>query len=178
MDAFEDAFSGVPAFIDGHQHVHVFPLIRDLLIAEVVGRYGRNCWIRSTVEPFPAILRRGVAAFKAEVLGARQARLADRAGLARNDSFRGGCGLSPASAYDRLFPRFLDGAGETSRRLLIFCHPGHVDALLQARSTTADARASEYAYFASSRFCDDCAAAGYRIAAFGEERGQTSGGGN
>ncbi len=173
LDAFEDAFGAPPAFVDGHQHVHVFPVVRRLLVAEIARRYGRSCWVRGTVEPFAAILRRGVAPFKAKVLsalGGRFALLADRAGLPRNDGFRGVYDLSLRIPYGRLFPRFLDDAGSHPSRPLIFCHPGHSDATLKARSTLVEARAAEYAYFASAQFADDCARAGYRIAAFGADR--------
>jgi predicted glycoside hydrolase/deacetylase ChbG (UPF0249 family) len=179
LDAFEDAFGAPPAFVDGHQHVHVFPIVRRLLTAEIARRYGRSCWVRSIVEPWGAILRRGVAAFKAAVLsglGAGFDRLADDAGFSRNDSFRGAYDLSLRVPYGQLFARFLDDAGGHPACPLIFCHPGHADALLSVRSTLAEARAAEYAYFASSAFDDDCSRAGYRIAAFGAGS-QPSGGG-
>ncbi len=179
FDAFEDAFGAPPAFVDGHQHVHVFPVVRRLLVEEIARRYGRSCWVRSTVEPFAPILRRGVAAFKAavlSVLGMGFARMADAAGFRRNDSFRGAYDLSLREPYGKLFAGFLDDAGGQPRTPLIFCHPGHVDALLSARSTLAEARAAEYAYFTSAEFDDDCARAGYRIAAFGAANEKTGGG--
>lgn len=39
LDAFEDTFDRAPVFIDGHQHVHQFPIIRDCLIHEISTRY-------------------------------------------------------------------------------------------------------------------------------------------
>ncbi|MGE5339296.1 MAG: ChbG/HpnK family deacetylase [Gemmatimonadota bacterium] len=47
---FEAAFKCIPAYIDGHQHVHQFPLIRDALLGELAARYGsRRPLIRNTV---------------------------------------------------------------------------------------------------------------------------------
>ncbi len=47
---FETAFKCMPAYVDGHQHVHQFPLIRDALLGELTTRYGsRRPLIRNTV---------------------------------------------------------------------------------------------------------------------------------
>ncbi|WP_337995508.1 ChbG/HpnK family deacetylase [Oleispirillum naphthae] len=179
LDAFEDAFGGAPAFVDGHQHVHVFPVVREALIAEMLRRYGASAWTRSTAEPLAAVLRRGVTPFKSAVLavlGARHARLADAAGIARNRGFRGAYDLGISVPYRDLFKKFLNDAGTHPAHPLIFCHPGRDDAALRARSTLAAARAAEYAYFASAAFAEDCAQAGYRIAAFGAGQGTNLGG--
>ncbi len=46
---FEAAFKHMPAYIDGHQHVHQFPVVRDLLLRELDARYGvRRPLIRNT----------------------------------------------------------------------------------------------------------------------------------
>lgn len=39
LDAFEDRFGRAPVFIDGHQHIHQFPVIRQCLINELSARY-------------------------------------------------------------------------------------------------------------------------------------------
>ena len=48
MDAFEDQIGQPPAFIDGHQHVHQFPQVRERLLAEARRRYGPPVALRST----------------------------------------------------------------------------------------------------------------------------------
>ncbi len=42
LDSFEDKFNRAPAFIDGHQHIHQFPIIRERLIKELTSRYGSS----------------------------------------------------------------------------------------------------------------------------------------
>ncbi len=42
LDAFEDKFGHPPVFIDGHQHIHQFPAIRQCLITLLVNRYGAD----------------------------------------------------------------------------------------------------------------------------------------
>ncbi len=42
FDDFEDCFGHLPIFVDGHQHVHQFPIIRDCLLAELKKRTANN----------------------------------------------------------------------------------------------------------------------------------------
>ena len=51
LDAFQDAMGRAPDFIDGHQHVHILPGIRDWLLEELVrrGLWGR-LWLRDSAE--------------------------------------------------------------------------------------------------------------------------------
>ncbi len=42
LDAFEDCFGHAPVFIDGHQHIHQFPVIRQCLINELITRYSNE----------------------------------------------------------------------------------------------------------------------------------------
>ena len=39
LDGFEERFNRAPVFIDGHQHIHQFPVIRQCLINELTNRY-------------------------------------------------------------------------------------------------------------------------------------------
>jgi predicted glycoside hydrolase/deacetylase ChbG (UPF0249 family) len=49
LNAFELAIGRAPAYVDGHQHVHQFPVVRDELLAELAERYGEfKPWLRST----------------------------------------------------------------------------------------------------------------------------------
>jgi predicted glycoside hydrolase/deacetylase ChbG (UPF0249 family) len=49
LTAFEQAIGRAPAFVDGHQHVHQFPVVRHLLVDELSTRYrGSLPWLRST----------------------------------------------------------------------------------------------------------------------------------
>lgn len=42
LDGFEDTFGRAPVFVDGHQHIHQFPIIRQRLIKELSIRYGED----------------------------------------------------------------------------------------------------------------------------------------
>jgi len=52
LDAFEAALATPPDYVDGHQHIHQLPVIRDALIAEISRRYGKQSpWIRIAQTP-------------------------------------------------------------------------------------------------------------------------------
>jgi chitin disaccharide deacetylase len=49
LGRFESTFKRMPSYIDGHQHVHQFPVVRDVLLHELDTRYGtRRPLIRNT----------------------------------------------------------------------------------------------------------------------------------
>lgn len=154
LDAFEDTFGRVPAYIDGHQHVHQLPGVRQLLVTELLQRYGdrhagrKLPWLRNTV-PLRGLMRTGLRQwFKAQViagLGARRlARLATESGFTMNTGFAGVYDFTrPAKPYEQLMAGWLDSCGKHS---LIMCHPSrqalHDDPVGQARCR-------EYAVLAS-----------------------------
>lgn len=168
-DAFTQARGRLPDFVDGHQHIHLLPSIREavLELLEQCPR-GTRPWLRVCWEPPARVLARRIAAFKAmllAVLSLPLRRSAGRLGLAANDSFRGVHAFAADADYATMFPRFLRGG---ARQPLIMCHPGLVDDALRAADAVVETRASEYDYLASSRFPSDLAAAGWRLARFRE----------
>lgn len=50
LDRFEAAMGHAPSHVDGHQHVHQFPVVRDIVVAELSRRYApaERPWLRST----------------------------------------------------------------------------------------------------------------------------------
>lgn len=168
LDAFVTAFGRVPDFIDGHQHVHVLPTIREQTVALfreasliTAGTYLRVPW-----ENPGRILRRGASIGRSLVIAALAApmrRLARRMDLPVNDGFGGVRAFEPHEDYRRLFQRTLAISGP---RPIIMCHPGHADAALRAVDPVTTTREQEFAYFASDAFLEDLMAAGRRLARF------------
>lgn len=167
LRAFEAALGRPPDFIDGHQHVHVLPGMREAVVA-AAARIARTrpVYLRSLCEPWGAILRRGGARRKALVLalmGYGLHRQAALAGVPTNDSFRGATTFAPGPGCRAEFRRFFDGPGE---RPLVMCHPGRVDRELEARDPLTRRREDELRYFASDVFLQDLVEAGVRLARF------------
>ncbi len=125
LDAFEAAMGRRPDFIDGHQHVHQLPQIRNALLETIARRYGANPpWVRCSAPGsqagLPAALRR--KAFVIGALGAwRFGRMAAAGGLRTNRrllgvyDFRGG-----SEAYAALLPLWLQNMRDGD---LLMCHP-------------------------------------------------------
>lgn len=167
LDAFVAARGCMPDFIDGHQHVHLLPGIREEVLALFAAPlakplpYLRICW-----EPPGQILARAVAVGKASVIAALSLPLrreARRRKIPINDSFRGVCAFAGGQDFPRHFRRFLRGSGA---RAIVMCHPGFADAELAAADPVTAERECEYAYFASDRFMADLAEAHCRPARF------------
>lgn len=171
LDAFEDAWGAPPDYVDGHQHVHVLPGIREALVAELLRRYpSRRVWVRDCVEPLSRCVRRGVALPKAlliSTLGFGLRRLLRKHGLPANDGFAGLHDFSGRIPFRTLMQAFLRAAGP---RPLVHVHPGRVDAELRACDILTTPREAELAYLASPDFAADLAAAGVHPARFADFR--------
>jgi hypothetical protein len=164
LNAFTDAFGILPAYIDGHHHVHQLPLIRDIVLRIVSTIYGtnsifmRNCYVRPHVA-----LRRGIAPLKAiglSIPGRGMAAQLKRLRLTTNGDFSGVYGLTEKESYSGFFHRFLVGADSGH---LIMCHPGNVDDDLRAVDSFTTPRVAEYEYFAGPQFPELLAQSGFRI---------------
>jgi predicted glycoside hydrolase/deacetylase ChbG (UPF0249 family) len=167
LDAFEAEFGRPPAFVDGHQHIHQLPMIRDVVLDLWQRRLSNSgAWLRLTDEPLSAIFARGVERTKSGIisyLGRGFARQARAQGLPTNDSFAGVHDFSGRVPYGHMFERFLVCAGE---RHLVMCHPGYVDDELRAVDDVTTAREEELAFFESAGFPEMVARHGLTLARF------------
>jgi predicted glycoside hydrolase/deacetylase ChbG (UPF0249 family) len=149
VDSFEAHFGRPPDFLDGHHHVHQLPVIGEVVLDLWRRRMGGKGWVRSCVEPLPAILARGIDPIRASIistLGLGFRRRLKAEGVPHNTSFRGVYDLSGRVPYATLFRRFTDAPGP---RTLAMCHPGKVDDALRAADCLTDQREVEFAYLAS-----------------------------
>jgi predicted glycoside hydrolase/deacetylase ChbG (UPF0249 family) len=166
--AFMEAFGRTPDFIDGHHHVHLLPVVRDLVVEKVAALSARSpMYLRSCLEPIWVVLGRRVAVSRTlavTMLARSLARRAQRANISTNDSFRGINNFNTGARFGAEFRRFLQGSG---RRPLIMCHPGHPDRELAARDRVVDQRAFELAYLLSDSFLTDLTTSRTRVARFG-----------
>jgi chitin disaccharide deacetylase len=152
VGAFEQAFGGPPAFVDGHQHVHVLPGIRAALLQALKRSGCKGLWLRDPSDGLRAILRRAVASKKALIVRSLSFGFADAvsaAGFETNEGFSGFSPFDPASGPDRVFKRALKFLGP---RPLVMCHPGYVDDGLKRLDTVVETRPQELAFLASDAF--------------------------
>jgi len=151
LKSFVDQFGQPPDFIDGHQHAHLFPQVREALL-DVVKEMAPRAWVRQcgSVETWPP----QIWDYKTRILDALSRKfreLAAERGIATNPAFAGAYDFSRATEADfaRLFPRFLRGLPAQS---VVMCHPGFVDAELERLDPLTTQREREYAYLAGEAF--------------------------
>ncbi len=171
VDRFSAEFGRPPDFIDGHQHVHQLPIVRDVVAARLK-RLPPGAYVRVCDEPAGAILRRGVAPVRALVislLGKGLRRRANELQIAANQRFAGVRNFDERRPYRDLFLRFIDGPGDP---LLVMCHPGIVDKDLAAVDPVTAPREDEYRYLSGDAFAADLARADVTIARFRDAGGR------
>lgn len=146
---FMHEFNRAPDFIDGHQHVQIFPQVQNALFM-AAQRMAPNAWIRQCGRVTPLSARVGDP--KGLVLDVLSKRFRERAtalGVRTNPAFAGTYTFNESADFAALFPRFLDGLPHGG---VIMCHPGTVDAELRRLDPLTTLREKEYAYFRGETF--------------------------
>jgi predicted glycoside hydrolase/deacetylase ChbG (UPF0249 family) len=120
FDEFIRVLGRLPSFVDSHQHTHVLPILRDIVVNETLWR-APAAWIRSCEDRAARILRRPfpLKALVNSIQSRAVRRAASRARIAFNDSFSGLYDFQ--CEYAELFPRFISNPGGFH---LVICHPG------------------------------------------------------
>ncbi len=147
LDAFEQALGRAPDYVDGHQHVHQLPQIREAMLHVLQERYGRVLPLRSTV------MRswRGLKAWVIQFLGGKSL----PAHSCMNEDFAGVYHFE-ATAFEQEMQRWLDTLVD---RGLIMCHPGHYD----PDDVLCASRPREYEALASGWFEAQCRLRGLEL---------------
>jgi chitin disaccharide deacetylase len=146
IGAFEREMGFPPDHIDGHQHVHALPVVREALFAVLTRRYlvgGPRPLLRNPGENSLRILRRRAAIPKALTLAWLSrgfGRQAVRAGFATNIGFSGITAFKPSLTQTE-FSAACRAAGS---RHMIMCHPGFVDDELRRIDPVTDRRQREF----------------------------------
>lgn len=145
LDAFEDQVGLAPVFVDGHQHVHQFPQVRECLLAEVLRRYGNQVYWRNTL-PL-------VTDVKSQVIyllgGPTTAQLAHSQGMTMNGFFGGVYGFDGnVNALAERWQQWLAAAPPCGT--LIMCHPAMPGAVWQ--DAIKQAREREWQWLVSDEF--------------------------
>jgi chitin disaccharide deacetylase len=130
LDAFEAAMGVAPDFIDGHQHVHVLPVVRSALLAILASRYGaRPILVRDPSPTNPLAPRFAVKGRLLRRLARHMRRDVEQAGFQCNDAFGG---LTSFDAGPSAVAReFGQAAALVGWRPIVMCHPGFPDAELE-----------------------------------------------
>jgi chitin disaccharide deacetylase len=149
LSMFGELFGRSPDFVDGHQHVQLFPGIREAFLA-AAKQAAPGAWVRQCGRNRPLIERLGSPkALFLDVLSAQFRRRASRANIAFNPDFAGAYDFSGKSDFGALMRQFLQGLPEAS---LIMCHPGVVDDVLLSLDPLTMQREREYGFLGGEQF--------------------------
>jgi predicted glycoside hydrolase/deacetylase ChbG (UPF0249 family) len=160
FEAFAKAFGAPPDFVDGHQHVHLFPQVRQAAL-EVTAAQAPGVWMRQCGASAPLLRRlRDPKGLLIDWLSREFRARAARQGIATNPAFAGTYTFKPNATFATIFPRFLEGLPDGG---LVMCHPGHVDAELERLDPLTTLREREYDYFCGDAFAALLEKRGFRL---------------
>lgn len=160
IDQFIIIAGCLPDFIDGHQHIHQFPIIRDVLFKLYLKRFaenkiyirvsGNSC--RNNLKNFTAFPKKLIIAWTGAITLKKKLNSLQ---IPYNKSFSGIYNFQKSKYYSKYFPGFLR---QVESKGLIMCHPGKFMPNFSDLSTIMDnARYDEYQYFMSDLFLQECA---------------------
>jgi predicted glycoside hydrolase/deacetylase ChbG (UPF0249 family) len=149
LAAFADLFGRPPDFVDGHQHVQLFPGVRAAFLAAArtaaPGAWIRQCgrdrpWAESLDSP---------KALGLDALSAQFRKRATRAHVVVNPAFAGAYDFSQAPEFGALMQQFVRGMPEAG---VVMCHPGIVDDVLISLDPLTTQREREYEFLRGEQF--------------------------
>jgi predicted glycoside hydrolase/deacetylase ChbG (UPF0249 family) len=160
LDAFEHELGRGPSHVDGHQHVHQLPLVRDALVAALFERRERLPWLRDTRRPLG---ERRLKPWLIEQLGAAGLRkLARAAGFVQNTHLLGVYDFAARpAAYEAHLTRWLREARAGD---LLMCH---ASVACDAADPIISARQNEHRVLSSTWFSEQLEQHGLTIARLG-----------
>ncbi|MDP3608415.1 MAG: ChbG/HpnK family deacetylase [Methylophilus sp.] len=152
LDAFEDALASAPDYVDGHQHVHQLPQIREVLIEELDRRYAKSMpWIRVANPPYWD----GLKAMIIRLLGASALKkLAAEKGLEYTHTLLGVYDFDlNIESYRQKLNLWLANSHTQTSPFALMCHPAIATSTdVDLQDPILSARYVEYAVLASQQF--------------------------
>ena len=145
---FRELFGHAPAYLDGHQHVQLFPGNRDGFI-RAVHDAAPDAWVRQCGRTHTSTRFGNPKAMLLDTLSATFRRRCAANGLRTNPAFAGAYDFRTLPDFGTLMRGFLSALPDGG---LVMCHPGFVDETLRALDPLTDQREREYAYLASDDF--------------------------
>ncbi len=147
--AFKQIFNRAPDYVDGHQHVQLFPQIRDAFLA-AVNDAAPGAWVRQCRRSLPLARRLdNPKALLLDVLSDTFRKRCAGAGITFNSGFAGAYDMVRGGDFGKALRDFFDGLPGGG---LVMCHPGFVDETLVSVDNVTHQREREYAFLASDAF--------------------------
>jgi predicted glycoside hydrolase/deacetylase ChbG (UPF0249 family) len=162
---FKDQAGRLPDFLDGHQHVHAFPMINDVLIELIEEFWGnlKTLYVRNSsklplnLDRF--LLKRLILKLSCYGLGKKL----DRIHVNQNQAFTGVYDFDPQANYRLLFQNWAKSA---PTKTLMMCHPA--TGKNEEEDTLHAARCNEFNYLSSNHFLSDCTQLGITLGRYSQ----------
>jgi chitin disaccharide deacetylase len=154
LAAFEREVGFPPDHIDGHQHVHALPVIRDALLAVLTRRFPAahaRPLLRVPGDTIGRTIMRGRSVGKSLTLGGLTAGFSGKAhsnGFPTNTGFAGVTGFAPGAVR----ADFRAACRAPGPRHMVMCHPGFVDDELVRLDPVRDRRQKEFDMLMAGEF--------------------------
>ena len=153
LDSFEFFWGKRPDFVDGHQHIHTFPTIRNIVTRVLAERYSHTDrpWVRRVNPPLI-----GHDAFSKalviRMLGLGFSRVVQRANIPLSGDFYGLYSLSPNADFPSMVAGWIHVASDQA---IIMCHPS-IKTPGAATDCIDEARVNELQYLMGQDFFQLC----------------------
>ena len=165
IDLFTQHFRRLPDFIDGHQHVHAFPLIRQAMMEAIELRWSEQKgrpWVRTPdrlIDDSGSQLKTLVLRYACRGFS----NFVEQHGLKFTQHFGGLYALNANANFEGRMRGWLE---QTPNGTLLMCHPGRP--ANDYADPIAGARSVEFSYLVSPRFHEDCQRYGIRLVRFSD----------
>lgn len=160
LKQFNDYFGKMPDFIDGHQHVHHLPIIREAILSvyqQQLQVMTHKPYLRISSNDYLTCLQDYKNFPKTQIIcftGAmRLKKRLQQLNIPHNQNFAGIYNFSQSQNYRNFFLYFIKQIKHSG---LIMCHPGCASS--DVSDPLNQSRVNEYNYFLSANFLEDCAA--------------------
>jgi len=152
LERFESSWGKPPDFIDGHQHVHIFPGIRRPLLRLLAERYpeAERPWLRR-VNPLLNGHDAPIKALMLKMLSIGLVRDSRQAEVLLSDNFAGLYSLTATADFSAMMSGWLR---QSQPGTVLMCHPSISAA--QTPDDNGPARKREFQYLQSREFIRAC----------------------
>lgn len=166
FDRFKSLVGKPPEFADGHQHVHVLPIVCPVFIKIAKKELPQNGWVRSCWQPVSQILASKTAITRSLLISFLSTKLRSQSknvSLKTNDRFLGVNEFKADQDFAKLMQVWFSTASQFQGETLIMCHPGLAEKQNDIYDPISNRRPDEYAYLSSLKFIQDIEAHGFNL---------------
>ena len=124
---FVEVSGRAPDFIDGHQHVHLFPQMREAVVELAKAEFQKSGWVRSCHTDIAQLRKHGLSSSRVRIishLAKHMLHLLGTADIKTNPHFYGINDFNEGEDFAKLMQIWVSLATKRNEWAVIMCHPG------------------------------------------------------